>query len=92
MPCVKKLKPPSSSNERAVQAISSNLARLASELEDLRGRASDEDLQRRAKELNAAVAAFHKFKSDMEALCHRVQEDMDDLFCEHLWDRVHLRP
>ena len=89
---VKKLKPPSSSNERAVQAISANLARLASELEDLRGRASDEDLQRRAKELNAAVAAFHKFKSDMESLCHRVQEDMDDLFCEHLWDRVCVRP
>ena len=89
---VKKLKPPSSSNERAVQAISVNLAKLALELEDLRGRASDEDLQRRAKELNAAVAAFHKFKSDMESLCPRVQEDMDDLFCEHLWDRVCVRP
>ena len=69
-----------------------NLATLASELEDLRGRASDEVLQERAKELNAAVAAFHKFNSEMESLCHRVQEDMDELFCEHLWDGVPLQP
>ena len=83
-----------SSDERAVQAISVNLARLAAELEDLRGRASDVDLQRRAKELNAAETAFHKFKSGMEATCHRFQEDMDELFCEHLWEGggMPLRP
>ena len=87
-------KPLPSSNDRAVQAISENLTRLAAELEDLRGRASDEDLQRRAKELNAAFTAFHKFKSGMESICHRFQEDMDELFCEHLWEGggMPLRP
>jgi len=89
MPIVKK--PPSSSSSRVVEAISANLSRLAAELEELRGRASDKVLQQRAKELNYAVAALKDFKTKLEAVCHRVQEDMDDLFCDNLWDQVCVR-
>lgn len=79
-----------SSGDKSIQAISAELSKLATELDELRARPTEEVLEQRARELKDSVAVVTDFKTRLEDLCERFQTDLEDLFCENLWERIPL--
>ena len=75
------------SSNKAVQAIVTQLTTLSAELDELRGRPTDEVLAKRAQELQESIDTMKNFKTKLEDLCQRVQSDLEDLFCDHRWAR-----
>ena len=85
----KRMKPVSTvnSSNKAVQAIVTQLVTLSAELDELRGRPSDDALDKQAKELRESIESMKNFRARLEDLCDRVQRDLEDLFCEELWSK-----
>jgi len=77
------------SSDKAVQAIVSHLTTLSTELDDLRARHTHEALEKRAQDLKASIVALIEFRKRLGGLCDRFQSDLEDLFCDHLWEEVH---
>ena len=78
------------SSDKAVQSILTQVSTLATELDELRATATDEGLNKRSQALNASIARLNEFKQKLDSLFERAQSEMDDLFCEYLWEKFHL--
>ena len=83
--------PRKKSKNKCIELISSHLATLSVELEELHAKPTDESLKQRMQEFEKDIASLAEFKLSLEDMCHRLQSEMDDLFSDNLWQSMLYR-
>ena len=83
--------PPRKSKNKCIELISSHLATLSVELEELHAKPTDESLKQRVKDHEKEVTSLAEFKLSLEDACQRFQHEIDDLFSDNLWQSMLYR-